>query len=495
MMMKKGWQRYHTIWVMLFLGWFVSYIDRTATGPIITWMIENEVSFFANIANPHEFGGLIGSLFFAGFMLIQFPGGYLGDKFGYRPVIILCIVWSGIATVLTGLTGGLVMFVLLRVLLGLGEGVLYSNDRSYIVFNTPPEKIGLGMGVVITGLSVGLTSATLGVPVLLEMAEPIMGKDAWRFPFFLLGGISLIVVLIMYKYMRPSTELVKSTNPDSPGVKENYTKALIQLCMYSAAFLAIIMAVYFACTKLGLPAMFIAFILTGLTPLLIIYLYKTKKEDVHPVLMNRNLILLYLSAIAIMWHLWFYGFWSVSIVQDFGGGAFVGAALVASFNGLAGIIGFPLGGIISDKVAHKTNGRRNVLAVLTGLLTLSIFGFAAYLQLGNNNLVIMSVILFVSGLFFFALQPVAHALTAELAPEGKHGTAFGMWNLIAEVGAVLSPVVSGVLRDSTQSWSLPLLLDGALMGISFLLVLLISSKAVQVSHHKNDTEPMKEHSI
>ncbi|MED4116223.1 MFS transporter [Priestia megaterium] len=494
-MIKKGWQRYHTIWTMLFLGWFVSYIDRTATGPIITWMIENKVSFFSDVSNPHEFGGLIGSLFFAGFMLSQFPGGYLGDKFGYRPIIILCIVWSGITTLLTGFTGGLIMFVLLRVLLGLGEGVLYSNDRSYIVFNTPPKKIGLGMGVVITGLSVGLTAATLGTPLLLEMAEPMMGKEAWRFPFFLLGVISLIVVLFMFKYMRPSPELIKSVSPDSPGVKENYGKAFIQLCMYSAAFLAIIMGIYFACTELGLSAVFIAFILTGLTPLLIIYLYKTKKSDVHPVLMNRNLIFLYLSAIAIMWHLWFYGFWSVSIVKDFGGGAFVGAALVASFNGLAGIIGFPLGGIISDKVAHKLNGRRNVLAILTGVLTLCIFGFAAYLQLGNNNLVIMSIILFVSGLFFFALQPVAHALTAELAPEGKHGTAFGMWNLIAEVGAVLSPVVSGFLRDSTQSWGAPLLLDGALMGISCLLVLAISSKAVQSSFHKKDTLPTKENPI
>ncbi|MFC3883508.1 MFS transporter [Bacillus songklensis] len=482
---------------MLFLGWFVSYIDRTATGPVITWMIENKVSFFSNIPNPHEFGGLIGSLFFAGFMLNQFPGGYLGDKFGYRPVIILSIVWAGVATILTGLTGGLVMFVMLRVLLGLGEGILYSNDRSYIVFNTPPEKIGLGMGVVITGLSVGLTVATIGTPLLLGLAEPMMGKEAWRFPFLLMGGISFLVVILMFKFMRPNSKLKQSVDSESPGVKEYYGKALVQLCMYSVVFLSIIMAIYFASTKLGISSVMIAFILTGLAPLLILYLYKTKKSDVYPVLMNRNLIFLYLSAIAIMWHLWFYGFWSVSIVQEFGGGALMGAALVASFNGLAGIIGFPLGGRISDKVANRRNGRRNILAILTGLLTVSIFIFTAYVQLGNNNPVIMSLILFVSGLFFFALQPVAHALTAELAPEGKRGTAFGMWNLIAEVGAVLSPVVSGFLRDSTQSWGAPLLLDGALMAASCLLVMAISSKGLQSSslHKENEEVSIEKQSI
>ncbi|BCJ88231.1 hypothetical protein [Effusibacillus dendaii] len=48
------------------------------------------------------------------------------------------------------------------------QGVFYSNDRSYIVFHSPPEKVGLGMGVVITGLSVGLTVATIGTPLLIK---------------------------------------------------------------------------------------------------------------------------------------------------------------------------------------------------------------------------------------------------------------------------------------------------------------------------------------
>lgn len=154
------------------------------------------------------------------------------------------------------------------------------------------------------------------------------------------------------------------------------------------------------------------------------------------------------------------------------------AALIASFNGLAGIIGFPLGGKISDMVADRPNGRRNVLAVLTAVLTVTIFIFAAYVMMGNNSPVVMSIILFVSGLFFFALQPVAHALASDLTPEKSRGSMFGMLNLIAEIGAVLSPVVSGVLRDSTGDWGMPLLLDGVLMAAGLVLVLAISRKAV-----------------
>lgn len=487
-MAKEGWKRYHTIWTMLLLGWLVSFVDRVATGPVVTWMIDNKVSFLASAPNAHGLGGLIGSLFFAGFMLNQFPGGYFGDKFGYRTIVVLSIFWAGLATIFTGLAGGLITFVMLRVLLGLGEGTFYSNDRSYIVFNTPPDKVGLGMGVAITGAAIGLTVGTIGTPLLIKAMEPSMGIEAWRSPFLILGVVTLLVAFVIFKLMRPEIAPGSKVDMNNPGFKEEYKKASLHMVGYSAVFLVIIMAIYFGATHLGISAIGIAFILVLLCPILIIYLYKTKKSDVQPIISNKNLLLVYFSFIPVLWHLWFYGFWAVAIVKDFGGGALLSAALVASFNGVAGIIGYPLGGKISDKVANKPNGRRNVLAILTALLTVSIFIFAIYMMKGNHNPVIESIILFISGLFFFALQPVAHALTAQLAPSENRGTAFGIMNLISEVGAVLSPVVSGVIRDSTGNWGAPLLLDGILMALSLLCVLGISTKAIKMMENQSGKE-------
>jgi MFS-type transporter involved in bile tolerance (Atg22 family) len=53
------------------------------------------------------------------------------------------------------------------------------------------------------------------------------------------------------------------------------------------------------------------------------------------------------------------------------------------------------------------------------------------------------------------------------------GQAFGMWNLVAEFGALLSPVVAGFLRDLTGSWAPPVLGTGTLLAISAVLVLLV----------------------
>lgn len=468
-MNKMTTQPYKRVWGMLFLGWIVAYFDRTITGPVVTWMIDNDVAFLASASNPYALGGLLGSLFFAGYMLTQFPGGYFGDKYGYRNMVILSILWAGITTLLTGFLHGLLVFIALRVLTGLGEGAFYSNDRSLIAQVTPPKKLGLGMGIVMSGLSVGLTLGLIGTVYLIEWAVPFLGDDAWKSPFIVLGIVTIIVGIAL------SIVIPKSMN--KPGA--NMKKTIISLSSYSIIFLAIIMTIYVITDKMHLSKGVIAGIFTMLALVFIAYIYRTKPE-VRPVLKNRNLLLLYISAIPIMWHLWFYSFWSVSIVSDFGGSTLTTAALVASFNAIAGLIGFPLGGWISDKVAFKQNGRRNILFILTVFFALSVFAFTFYIMSGHGNLMIMSSILFVSGTVFFAVQSIQHAFISELAPAEHRGSAFGLWNLIAEIGALLSPVISGVLRDSTGSWSSPLLLDGTLIAASCVCIFLISTSAAKV---------------
>jgi ACS family glucarate transporter-like MFS transporter len=474
--MTKGWKPYHTIWTMLFLGWFVSYADRSLTGPVITWMINNKVAFLQSAANPYALGGLLGSLFFAGYMLTQFPGGYFGDKYGYRTIIIISIFWAGITTLFAGIMSGLTLFIAIRVITGLGEGVFYSNDRSLIAQVTPPKKLGLGMGLVITGLSLGLAAATLGTPYLINYAQTFWGHEAWRAPFLLMGTITIVTGFLLLKFMKPHT--------GESASKEPFGRAFLSLLKYSSVFVIIILTVYFLSNFFHLSEVAVGLTFTGLAVGFILFIYKTKASEVRPVLKNGNLVLLYLSGIPIVWHLWLYGYWSTSIVQDINGGKLTTAALVASFNVIAGLIGYPLGGKISDIVASKTNGRRNLLGFVLICLTVCIFVLASYLMLGYKNLIVVSLILFTSGLFFFATQTVTHALTAELAPDENRGAAFGMWNLVSEIGALLSPVISGAIRDYTGSWTNALLLDGILMGISFILVLAIARPVMHFSTEK-----------
>jgi MFS family permease len=180
---RQRWQRYHTLWTYLFLAWMFCYIDRSVTGPVVSWMIKNKVSFLADTTMPYAIGGIIGSMFFAGYMLTQFPAGYLGDKYGRKVMLVISTAWSGIFTGITALSNSLTAFVATRVATGLGEGAYYSNDRAMVASETPVGKRSMGMGIVFIGLGAGLTIATVFTPYILDASSGPLGKEvAWTVP-------------------------------------------------------------------------------------------------------------------------------------------------------------------------------------------------------------------------------------------------------------------------------------------------------------------------
>ncbi|HVF00210.1 MAG TPA: MFS transporter, partial [Rubrobacteraceae bacterium] len=180
---------------------------------------------------------------------------------------------------------------------------------------------------------------------------------------------------------------------------------------------------------------------------------------------------------------WFFGFWSVSItVQASGGESFLKAALTAAFNAGAGILGFPAGGYLADYAKRKGWGRKPMLisfTLITGLLTVL---FSLYIINGGESLFVLGILIFFEALFFFALQPSSHALTADLVNNPAYlGAAFGMWNLIGEVGAVPSPAISGVLRDVTGEWNAAVMLDAGIILVSVVLLFFVrESRAASV---------------
>ena len=444
----RTWPAYRTLWVFLLLGWTVSAADRALTGPVVTWMIENDVAFLKAAENPYALGGLIGGLFFAGYMLTQFPGGYLGDKYGHRTIIVISLIWAGIATMISGVITGLVAFIAIRVITGLGEGAFYSNDRSLIAQETPQEKRSLGMGFVITGLAIGITIAVVFTPNLIELGSSVFAADeAWRMPFLVLGAATLVVGIAIALYFRRQER----------GLP--WVRATLHLMAFSAVGLAAVMAVYFIGDAAGLSDLWIAVLEVALALTLVAFVFTRRNSGVGEVLKSRDLVLINLAFIAVLWNLWFFSFWSVSIVADAAGSSFGRSAMIAAFNAGAGILGFPVGGWLSDVAVRAGIGRKPLLIGFTSaqfVLTL-IFGFVV--AAGGANVWLMAALLFSASTFFNAMQPIAHAMVADIAPPEQHGAAFGMNNLIGEIGAVLSPAVSGALRDSTGDWAAAVFLD------------------------------------
>jgi MFS family permease len=200
-------------------------------------------------------------------------------------------------------------------------------------------------------------------------------------------------------------------------------------------------------------------------------------------LLNRNIWLVYVAYIAILWNLWFFSFWSVQIVKEAAESSLVAAGLTAAFNAGAGILGFPAGGWLADWAVRTGRSRKSLALVCTGVYSVLVLIFGWSVSGGEKpSLALLGLLLFSSGLFFNALQPIVQGMTGDMVPASERGSAFGMLNLVSEIGAVLSPVVSGILRDATGSWAPGVFVAAGIMIVSFFLYLMVREAP---AHHED----------
>ncbi len=459
---------YKALWAVLLMGWVVSYADRTVTGPVIAWMISNKAGFIGDASNPATLGGLVGTMFFAGYMLTQYAGGRLGDRYGHREMLVVSLLWAGTMTLVSGLVSGLIAFVAARVLTGLGEGVFYSNDRTLVFNHTPPPRRTLGLGVVITGLSIGLTIGIVATPYLIDWGGDLgMGGHAWGFPLYVFAAFSFLVAAGTYAFFRSRLGGPLKLGPP-----------FLRLLTYALPTFAAILAIFLLADGLKwkdwqtaivvgvLAVAFIAVIVRGVAA-----------SGRSATLLNRDLWLVYIAFIAVLWNLWFFSFWSVQIVKEATHSSLVAAGLTAAFNAGAGIIGFPVGGWLADRQVRRGHGRKPL--ILTCAIAYSVLALLFGISVRGDNkpsLLLLGLLLFTSGLFFNALQPIVHGMTGDMVPAAERGSVFGLLNLIAEIGAVASPVVSGVLRDHTGSWAPGVYTAVGIMVASVFLYALVDEK-------------------
>jgi MFS family permease len=137
------------------------------------------------------------------------------------------------------------------------------------------------------------------------------------------------------------------------------------------------------------------------------------------------------------------------------------SALFASGVFFAGFVGDTLGGIVSDRLYHKTKNlnvaRRNLVALMMVLCCVSMIPI-----LFTHNLTYVALALS-AGFFFaeFTIGPM-WAIPMDIAPR-LSGTASGMMNTGSALAAIVSPVAFGYIVDKTGQWTWPFIGSMVLM--------------------------------
>ena len=292
----------------------------------------------------------------------------------------------------------------------------------------------------------------------------------------LFAAFTFVVVIIAFTFFR--TRLGGPMRLGPPALR---------LLLFSAPTFVIIVALFLLAETLRWPEWLTAAVATVIALVYIAVIVRgVQKSGRGPALLNRNIWLVYLAYIAILWNLWFFSFWSVQIVKEAAQSSLLVAALTAAFNAGAGILGFPAGGWLADRAVRTGGSRKTLALVCTGVYSVLVLIFGWSVSGGEKpSLALLGLLLFTSGLFFNALQPIVQGMTGDMVPASERGSAFGMLNLVSEIGAVLSPVVSGILRDATGSWAPGVFVAAGIMIVSFFLYLPVR----EVRPHHEDPIP------
>lgn len=182
---------------MLYIGFCVSYVDRTAINIALTSIGQDFKLAPATL-------GIVISAFFIGYTIMQLPGGWLSDRFGSKKVVMTSLFFWSLFTLATGFVESLAALLVVRFLFGLGEGSFPPSAFKGIAECFPNNERAKMAGVLVSSNYVGSALApVLVVPLILYMG--------WRGMFHVLGilGFAYIFVYWILVQQRKAPEMTK----------------------------------------------------------------------------------------------------------------------------------------------------------------------------------------------------------------------------------------------------------------------------------------------
>jgi MFS family permease len=358
--------------------------------------------------------GFAFSAFAYPYALFQLIGGWLGDKFGPRLILGVSGLVVCAATALTGAVGGLASLVLVRVVLGFGEGAAFPTATRAMAAWMPAERWGFAQGITHSASRIGnaLTPPLVAV---------LIGIVSWRGSFVIVGAISLIWMVVWVLFFR-----------DDPRAHPRMTAS--ELERLDAGHKP-------AATAPRVPWLGLAGRVLPVTAVDFCY----------------------------GWTLWVFLTWLPSF---FFHNFHLNLARSALFSGgvfFAGVIGDTLGGVISDRILKQTG---NLRAARCRVIAGGLFGGCLFMipVVLVHDLAVVALSL---SLAFFCVELVVAPIWSvpmDIAPRYA-GSASGIMNFGFGMAGIVSPLVFGYVIDVTGSWTLPFLGSIGLLAIGGLLAL------------------------
>jgi len=185
--------------VMVGVAIMLNYIDRGAVS-IAAPLIKGEMGLSAT-----GYGFVVSSFFwtYVPFLLLS---GWLADKVSVHRLMGGGVAIWALATLATGFAGGLVSLVLLRLLMGVGEGVAFPSASKLMARASEARRSTANIALA-AGLAAGPLVGTLAGAAILE-------RFGWR-PMFIVFGLVTLLWLLPWARLRGEIDLpAAAATPD-----------------------------------------------------------------------------------------------------------------------------------------------------------------------------------------------------------------------------------------------------------------------------------------
>lgn len=409
---------HHRWWIGVLLGSGIlfNYFDRIALS-VAAPQLQQEFGLSAAEL------GLIFSVFFWSYALLQIPVGLVLDRMGVAPIgRIGAALWS-VATALTALAGGTAGIIVARVLLGVAEAPAFPANAKATGYWFPRNERGLATAIFD---SAAKFSNVIGAP-LVAFAVVNLG---WRGAFWCMVALNFAYFVLYFVFYRDP-----SADPRLSSAEHDYIRAGGGAAEGTASGGAGALLGYLLSTRKiwGLTIGFAAY--GYVFALFLTWLPNYLVHELHMSILGSA------EYTAIPW-------------------------------GIATITDLAIGGWLIDHLIsrghNETRVRKSVL--VTGmLLGLAVFG-AAFTE--RPAIAILWISIALAGLA--AAAPVGWSIPSLIAPRGGAGTVGGIMNLVNNLMGAVAPVVTGFIVGVTGSFSGAFLVAGLalVIGIFAYVVLL-----------------------
>ncbi|MBO0875660.1 MAG: MFS transporter [Pseudonocardia sp.] len=389
--------------VSAWLGWMLDGFETYAIVLIGSLVVADLVG---PGASPVYFGTVLAVQLLA-WAVGGLASGVLIDYFGRRRVLMYSILTYALATGLAAMAPNFTVFLLLRVVAGLGMGAEWGPGSALVAETWTDRTRGRGMALLQSAFGIGFLAAT-GVFFLLGGSGP----NTWRY-LLLVGALPALVVLVVRRRVRESPLWQRA------DVRRRAATARV---------------------RDGRPLDDRDRALTTFT---------LRRLFAEPVSRSRMLKLLALSSASLV------GWWAVSTwVPQYAGAAVkaAGAApgtvtlIVLAYNA-GGVVGWLVWGLLADTI-----GRRWALwSYFAGALVLTWLLFGVRYP----SLTLLALVVAVNGFFTLGQMGWMATYPGELFPTHLRGSAisvvFNASRVFAAAGAALSGAIVAGLGGITTA--------------------------------------------